>query len=76
MRLNMSVAAFLTIAKCGNACVVLDPGQRYESQTPTQNPNWCVVNTGKNPAPVRFETLPKIRMLLGRGVQPCVTPMS
>lgn len=75
MTVQYVIAAFLTAANCGQACIVLAPGQRYESQSPNQNPNWCVINRGKAAAPVRFEIV-GAKMLLGRGVEPCSTPTS
>jgi hypothetical protein len=70
------VAAFMTVSNCGN-CLQLEPAMRYESRTPTQNPNWCVINTGNAPAAVRLDFRGgRSRLLMGRGVQPCSTPSS
>jgi hypothetical protein len=34
------VAAILALICKPNECYWLEPGTRYESRTPTQNPNW------------------------------------
>jgi hypothetical protein len=53
------------------SCSWLDPGIQYQSRTPTQNPNWCVINRGSVRSPVMMEVRPPPRMFLGPGIEPC-----
>jgi hypothetical protein len=68
-------ALFLTSAACVDiiGCRVLTPGEDYRSQTPTQNPNWCVVNQGKvvSGAMLSVKTPLSAQLLMGPGVVPC-----
>jgi hypothetical protein len=65
-------SAFLAFSCQNNSsCFWLDPGTRYESRSPTQNPNWCVINRGAAKAPVRLEFIPGPRMILAPGIEPC-----
>jgi hypothetical protein len=71
MTVEYVFAAYLTAAVCGHGCHYLTPGMIYESRTPRQNPNWCVVNLGIERAAVKLDFKGRPRMLLGPGIVPC-----
>jgi hypothetical protein len=51
-------------------CFWLEPGMRYQSNSPTRNPNWCVSNRGYVRSPVRFE-LRRNKIFLGPNIEQC-----
>jgi hypothetical protein len=65
-------AAILAVTCKPNECLWLEPGTRYESRTPTQNPNWCVINRNNVRSPVKLTAIPfPPRMFMGPGIEPC-----
>jgi hypothetical protein len=71
-------ALYLTAAACATilGCYVLPPGQGYQSLTPTQHPNWCVINKGivASGAMLAFPEPIRSQLLMGPGVKPCGIP--
>jgi hypothetical protein len=54
------------------APVRLETGVQYQSRTPTQNPNWCIINRGNVRSPIKLITVPPPpTMFLGPGIEPC-----
>jgi hypothetical protein len=72
------VASYLTASACAGipGCVVIQPGDGYKSLTPTQMPNWCVINHGivASGAMLSFPTPVSPVLLMGPGVKPCGIP--
>jgi hypothetical protein len=52
-------------------CFWLEPGVVYQSRSQAR---WCVINRGSAPAPILLEFLPRPRMVLAPGVEPCPGP--
>ncbi len=72
MSITLEYIVALSLAmSCQNnpSCYWIAVGQRYESLSPTQNPNWCVINRGKVASPVRMTI--EYKMFMGPGVEPC-----
>jgi hypothetical protein len=71
-------ALYLTASTCAATlgCSVIKPGDGYASLTPTQHPNWCVVNKGivASGAMLSFRSPMKPQLLMGPGVKPCGLP--
>lgn len=71
-------ALYLTASACDATpgCWVLQPGKGYQSLTPSQNPNWCVINKGMvaSGAMLSFRTVTSTQLLMGPGVVPCGIP--
>lgn len=72
------IALYLTASTCAGTpgCVVIKPGDGWASRTPTQRPNWCVVNKGPfaSGAMLTFPTPLTPKVLMGPGIQPCGIP--
>jgi hypothetical protein len=65
-------AAVLALSRqSSQSCSWLEPGMQYMSRTPTQNPNWCVINRSNARSPVRLEFLHGSRLFMGPGIEPC-----
>jgi hypothetical protein len=73
MTVEYILAAVLNVSCLNsNQCMQLVPGQRYESLSPTQRPNWCVVNRNNARSPIKFQQARGgMKMYLGQGVEPC-----
>jgi hypothetical protein len=71
-------ALYLSASACALTlgCHVIPPGEGYASLTPTQYPNWCVINKGPvaSGAMLAFPTPTQNQMLMGPGVKPCGLP--
>jgi hypothetical protein len=73
MTVEYVFAAVLALS-CQNSqsCYWLEPGAGYQSRTPTQNPNWCVINRSDKRAPVMLKHgRGGTQLYLGRGIEPC-----
>jgi hypothetical protein len=75
LRIWSSVALYLTASACAitMGCQTLPPGQGYQSLTPNQHPNWCVINKGMvvSGAMLSLEDIRRPKPLMGPGVVPC-----
>ena len=78
MIIEYVVALHLTASACAATpgCYVIPPGDGYTSLTPTQNPNWCVMNRGSTAsgAMLAFPSPTQAQLLMGPGVKPCGLP--
>lgn len=76
--IQYATALYLTAEACTSilGCVLIQPGNGYASRTPTQHPNWCVMNNGMVPsgAMLSLQTPIKPQLLMGPGVKPCGLP--
>jgi len=72
------IASYLTASACAATlgCHLIPQGDSYQSLTPTQRPNWCVVNKRivAAGAMLSFATPTNPRLLMGPGVRPCGLP--
>jgi hypothetical protein len=71
-------ALYRTASACAATigCHVIQPGDGWASLTPTQHPNWCVMNKGMvaSGAMLSFRSPIKAQLLMGPGVRSCGLP--